>query len=336
MTLLKILISGGGVAGTALAFWLSTLGHDITVVEWFPTLRTTGLQIDLRGHGIEVLRRMGLEQAFRDRAAPEEGMQFVDSSGRKRAYFPANKSGKGSQGFTSEFEIMRGDLCRLIYDATGDEAKYVFGTSIAGFKDQGSGVEVLFKNGNTDRFDLLVGADGVYSATRKMMLGSDAANVFHPIDESNAYLTFPRPIQEEEQYVGTMYLATRKRGMLVRRHSPDEMQLYLLLYTEDDRLTKVRRGDVEEEKAAFAEIFQDAGWRTPELLRALQDSGDFYCERLGLVKMDAWFQGHVALIGDAAYCPGVSGMGTTCALVGAYVLAGEIGRHCRHFEKKKY
>ncbi|KAI9712729.1 MAG: hypothetical protein M1820_001351 [Bogoriella megaspora] len=328
MTRLKVLISGGGVAGTALAFWLSKVGHDVTVVEWFPNLRTTGLQIDLRGPGIEVLRRMGLEQAFRDKAAPEEGLQFVDSSGRKRAYFPANKSGKGAQSFTSEFEIMRGDLCRLIHDATENRAKYIFGTSVASFEEKQTNVEVHFKDGKTDFFDLLVGADGVFSATRKMILGSDAADVFHPIGETNAYMTFQRPIQEGERYVGSMYLATKRRSMLVRRHNPKEMQLYLLLNYEDERLKRIHRGDVKEEKAAFTEIFQDAGGRTPELLEALQDADDFYCERLGVVKMDTWVQGRVALIGDAAYSPGGSGMGTSCALIGAYVLAGEISKHC--------
>ena len=170
MAPLKVLISGGGIAGNALAFWLSKLGHDITVVERFPSLRTTGLQIDLRGPGIEVLKRMGLEQAFRSNAAREDGIQVVDKTGRRRAYFPANKSGKGPQAFTSEFEIMRGDLCRIIYDAAKvREVSYIFATSIERFENTGDGVEVWFSNGKTERFDLLVGADGQGSHTRKMM-----------------------------------------------------------------------------------------------------------------------------------------------------------------------
>ena len=100
MVRLKILISGGGIAGNAVAFWLSKLGHDVTVIERFPNLRATGLQIDLRGHGIEVLRPMGLEEAFRSKIVPEQGLQVVDKSGRRRAYFPANKSGQGPQSFT--------------------------------------------------------------------------------------------------------------------------------------------------------------------------------------------------------------------------------------------
>lgn len=331
---LKILISGGGVAGTSLAFWLTKLNQDVTVVEWYPCLRTTGLQIDLRGQGIDVLKRMGLEKAFRDNAAPEEGIQFVDSKGRNRAYFGANKSGKGPQGFTSDYEIMRGDLCRIIYDATNGRAKYVYGTSIANFKELGDGVEVTFKNGNTERYDLLVGADGNASSTRRKMLGPDAPDPFISIGENNAYFTVKRPREKGEKYVGTMYLGTNKRGILVRRHNPDEIQLYFLLNRDDDRIKRVRRGDVEAEKAAFTEIYRGAGWKTEECLEALRDSKDFYCERLGIVKMDSWHQGHVALLGDAAFGPGGSGMGTTCAMLGAYVLAGEIGRHCGHTDEK--
>lgn len=329
MTSLKVLISGGGVAGTSLAFWLTKLGHDVTVVEHFPSLRTTGLQIDVRDQGIEVLRRMGLEEPFRKHAAPEEGMQFIDAKGRKRVYMAANKTGKGSQTFTSEFEIMRGDLCRLIHDATSG-AKYVFGTSVASYEETESGIDVVFKNGKTESFDLMIGADGVWSSTRKMMLGKEgAAAVWHSIHEAAAYLTIHDPIEPGGTYDADFYIAPEKRSILVRRHSPTTKQLYLLLNRDDERLQKVKRADVDAEKAAFAEIFADAGWKAPELLKAMQKSEDFYCERLGMVKMDSWSQGHVGLLGDAGYAPGGSGMGTTCAMVGAYVLAGEISKHCR-------
>lgn len=108
MTQMKVLMSGAGIAGNSLTFWLSKLGHKVTVVERFHFLRTSGLQIDVRSHGIEVLKRMGLENTFRSHAVPGLGIQMVYSSGTRRAYFPANRSGTEAQSFTSEFEIMRG------------------------------------------------------------------------------------------------------------------------------------------------------------------------------------------------------------------------------------
>lgn len=329
MAPLKVLISGAGIAGNALAFWLSRLGHDVTVIERFPNLRATGLQIDLRGHGIEVLRRMGLEQSFRSKSAPEQGMQIVGKSGRRLAYFPANESGQGTQGFTSEFEIMRGDLCNLIYDPTKDRAKYVFGTSIESFEQNDSSVQIRFTDGKTGSFDLLVGADGQGSCTRRMMLGSDSADALIPLGgDYIAYFTIPRPMQEGEGYIGTMYTSPG-RAVMTRRHSPHTIQVYLICYSNSDRLQGVRRGDVKEEKKAVSKFFQGAGWQTDELLKSMQDADDFYCERMGIVKMKNWSRGCVTLVGDAASCPSANtGMGTTSGIVGAYVLAGEIGRHC--------
>lgn len=340
---LKVLISGAGIAGNALAFWLTRLGHDVTVVERYPVLRATGLQLDLRGPGIEVLRRMGLEQAFREKSAPEEGVQIVDSKGRQRAWFPASEpGGKGTQGFTSEFEIMRGDLCRLLHDAAtsparNNPAKYKFGTAIEKFEQGDGSVDVRFENGETGRYDLLVGADGQWSRTRRMMLGVEAGSVgfqeadgLHPVDGLFfAYFTARSPLQEGEKYIATGYIAPGRRGILTRRHSPHEIQVMFSCKTDSDRLRSSRRGDVDEEKAAFTEIFQGAGWKTEELLKLMRDADDFYCERLGVVKLQPWSQGRVTLVGDAAYCPTVlTGMGTTSAVVGAYILAGEIGKSC--------
>ncbi|OTA99295.1 hypothetical protein M426DRAFT_76467 [Hypoxylon sp. CI-4A] len=327
---MKVLISGGGIGGNALAFWLSRIGHSVTVVEWFPNLRTTGLQLDLRGHGIEVLKRMGLEKDFRSRSAPEQGMEIVNSAGNRKAYFPANKSGKGLQSFTTDWEIMRGDLCRLIYDHSKDRTKYIFGTSIESFEDKDEGVEVKLKDGTTDRFDLLVGADGQWSRTRRMMLGSDQVGLEPFRGVNMAYFTIPQPIKDGEEYHATTYIATGRRGIMIRRSNPDTVQVYLMCKTDNERLKNARHGDVEEEKAAMAEVFRGAGWRTEEILKAMQDTDDFYLEYLCLVKLDSWSRGRVTLLGDAAWCPtATTGMGTTSAIVGAYVLAGEIGRRCK-------
>ncbi|CAM1509242.1 Fc.00g029810.m01.CDS01 [Cosmosporella sp. VM-42] len=221
MPRLRILISGAGIAGIALAFWLSKLGHEITVIERFPGLRVTGLQLDLRGHGIEVLKRMGLEAAFRSNSAPEPGIQIVDTDGRRWGYLPANK---GSQTFTSDFEIMRGDLCRIMYDVTKDKVKYIFGASIESHEEtENSPVEVRFTNGTKGQFDLLAGADGQSSRTRKMMFSSESSNGLQSLDESVACLRIPRRIQEGEEYIATAYMAPGGRFVLTRRHSPKHL-----------------------------------------------------------------------------------------------------------------
>ena len=329
MAQLKVLICGGGIAGNALAFWLSKLGHDITVIERFPSLRATGLQVDLRGHGIEVMRRMGLEPGFRAKAIEEQGFEVVDNSGRQKAYFLANKSGKGLQSFSTDFEIMRGDLCRLIYDTAKGRVRYVFGTYIESFEEDESSVQVRFSDGKSGQFDLLVGADGQGSRTRKMAFGPDTMDTFHSLGVHIGYFTIPREISPGEEFTFTSYIAPGGRLMFTRRHNPHDIQIYLICTTGSERLNNAQKGNVKEEKEAMAEIFQGAGWQTERILQSLEDTNDFYCERLGLVKLESWSHGRVVLLGDAAYCPSATtGMGTTSSLVGAYILAGEISKHC--------
>lgn len=329
-TEMRVLISGAGISGNSIAFWLSKLGHDITVIERFPTLRASGLQVDLRGHGSRVMKLMGLEEAFESKRILEQGLEFVGSSGRRWAYFPAGKGKDGLQSFSTEFEIMRGDLCQILHDATNETVRYIYGDSIEGLEEVDDCVEVRFQHGPMGRFGLVIGADGQGSRTRKLMLGPDTPDAFRPLgDNYTGYLTIPWPIQEGEQYRATVYSATRGRGIMMRRHSPDRAQAYLTCSSSSDRMKNAYRKGVQEEKEALAEVFQGAGWKTEELLKVLMTDNDFYCERIGMVKMDHWSRGRVALVGDAAYCPSANtGMGTTCAIVGAYILAGEIGQHC--------
>lgn len=337
MAKLKILISGAGPSGNALAFWLSRLKHTVTVIERWPELRINGLQIDLRGAGITVLKRMGLESAFRANAAPEQGMEIVDTHGKRWAYFPAQKPGAKVQAMTSEFEIMRGDLCRIIYDQTrGREGVgFRFGTEIESYIEGEDGVEVTFKGGKTERFDLLIGADGSGSRTRKLMLGKEN-DVFKTLNECIAYFTVDRKMKEGEGYNGVGIIGTNGRFLFTRRHSPHKIQVYMICHSMHKRLKDIKRGDVEKEKKEFAQVFRDAGWEAEELVDEMLKSEDFYCQRQGVVNLNSWSTKRVTLIADAAHAPsGDVGMGTTCALVGAYVLAGEISQHCASADEDK-
>ncbi|CDM36476.1 Monooxygenase, FAD-binding [Penicillium roqueforti FM164] len=252
--------------------------------------------------------------------------------GKRQAFFPANNFIKPSLGFSTKYEIMRGDLCRIVYGLSKSRAKYIFGTSIESYEenDKEKTINVRFANATEDTFDLVIGADGQGPRTRKMMLGREAPDAFRPLNgRCIGYFTFPQPIKEGEGYVATMYSAPGGRGIMLRRRNAQEIQAYLGGQTNSEKLKEHLRGDVAEQKEALKVILQGAGWRADEILGYLKDSKNFYCERLGLVKMPHWSRGRVTLVGDAAYCPSVmTGMGTTSGIVGAYVLAGEIGRHC--------
>ncbi|OKL55586.1 hypothetical protein UA08_09173 [Talaromyces atroroseus] len=352
MTALKILICGAGITGNALAFWLANLGHETTVVERFPNLRASGLQVDLRGPGIQVIRRMGLEELFRERSVPEQGLRLVDDKGRSWGYFPVNKSGRELQSFTTDFEIMRGDLCQLLYDTTKkfDRVRYRFGIYVQQIEQTDRYAEVIFSDGGKERFDLVVGADGQGSRTRSMMLQSDnndgkldrssgyevpeksaAEEPFQPLGVIAGYFTVYQEVQEAKDYDASIYLTTQARGIMTRRHDPHKYQTYLFCSANKSaRLKAATKGDVDEEKRALTEVFRGIGWQSKEeILTGLAESDDFYCERIGVVVLNYWPSRRIALVGDAAYCPSVmTGMGTSCGVVGAYILAGEIARYC--------
>lgn len=334
MARLRVLICGAGIAGNALAFWLSRHRDifDVTVVEHFPELRVNGLQVDIRGHGIAVTQRMGLEDAIRARCVPELGIQLIDRSGRQWGYMPANTSGHGAQSFTSEFEIVRGDLCQIFYDEASakDNVKYKFGTSATSYNDEENGpIEVQFADGTSGTYDLLVGTDGLHSRTRKMMLAFDSGtpDAFYPLDQYIAYLRVPSEAKEGEDYVASAYVAPQGRFILTRRHNRHQLQVYLTGSNLSKRLDNVTRGDTAAEKEAFALEFRGAGWRADELVDLLLESDDFYCQREGFVKLERWSRGRVTLLGDAGYCSSTNGYGTSSVLVGAYILAGELVRH---------
>jgi len=295
----------------------------------------TGQQLDLRGPGITIMKRMGLEDQYRSQGISEAGMEFIDGNGKQKAFYPVNKSGEGLQSFTTDYEMMRGDICRMIYNLTKERVNYIFGVHVESFEQDADSVSVRFSNGKEDRFHLLVGADGQGSRTRRMMLGPDAPDPFHSLNLYIAYFTIPRA--EGDEYMSTLYNAPGKRFVFTRRHAADTIQAYLGYCKTSPKLEQVKRSSVEEQKKVWAELFADAGWKTPRIVRDMQNdkaANNFYSHEVGQVRLPSWSRGRVVLIGDAAYCPSpATGMGTTSSLTGAYVLAGEIARFCSHPER---
>lgn len=318
---MKALIVGAGIAGLALARNLSKNGHAVTVIERYNALRTSGLQIDLRSQGIQVLKLMGLDAAFRANSVPELGMQVVDAAGKRWGYFPVNNSGKGKQTFTSEYEIMRGDFCKIMYEACGSGVEFRFGTTLKTLEERDGGVYVSFGDGKEELFDLVVGADGQWSQTRRMVFGDGGMQMIR-----GTCIAYFKIEMEGDDFLATMFMSG-KGGIMTRRQNEKHLQVYI--GCSSDKVDELKRGDVEAEKNLLADVFDGAGWKSEEIVSAMRTADDFYFERLGLVKLDKWSKGRVVLLGDAAYCPTpMTGMGTTSALVGAYVLAGEIQKSC--------
>lgn len=323
---LRVLVCGGGIAGPALAHWLARGGHRVTVVERFPALRATGAQVDLRGQGIEAITRMGLLDAVRDRLVDEPGVAFVDARGRTRATIMANTSGRGRQTLTSEYEIMRGDLVRILHEATKDDVEYVFGVSVERFEQGDTEVVAHLSDGTSRTVDLLVGADGQGSRIRRALLPPGAPDPYRRVGMHMAYWFVPRVATDGN--VRDTYLAPGGRMIMRRSHHPDETQVYFVLREESAAASAVHREPVEKQKRFWTDRFRDAGWQTERFLDGMATTASFYSQEVLQVRTDTWSRGRVALVGDAAHCASpYSGMGVSGGLVGAYVLAGEINRH---------
>ncbi|MFD9883060.1 FAD-dependent monooxygenase [Streptomyces alboflavus] len=322
---LRILVAGGGVAGQALAFWLTRGGHQVTVVERFPALRASGAQVDLRGQGIEAVERMGLLETVRSRLVDEAGVAFIDSRGKPKATIMANTSGKGRQTLTSEYEIMRGDLVRILHEATTNDTEYVFGKSVDGFDQDADRVTAHFSDGTSGEYDLLIGADGQASRIRRALL-PEGFDPYWRVGIHMAYWFVPRIASDSN--IRDTYMVPGGRQIMRRSHNATETQVYFVMREESAEASAIHRAPVEQQQKFWAERFRDAGWQTDRFIEGMKDSPFFYSQEIAQVRVDSWSKGRVVLAGDAAHCASpYSGMGISGGLVGAYVLAGEINRH---------
>lgn len=317
----SVLISGASIAGPALAYWLNEHGCTTTVVERFDELRDTGQNIDIRGAAREVVRRMGIEDAIRALTTGEQGTEFVDGAGRTLAAFPVGESDSG--GATAELEILRGELSRLLHKLTRDRTDYRFGDRIRALDQHDDGVAVTFEHGSTASFDAVVIAEGITSRTRSLVFPD--ADV-RDLGLYMAYLTIPRKPGDTDWW--RWYNAPRGRSITLRPDNVGTIRATLSFRSDVRGLADLAPAD---QARILRATFADAGWQTPRVLAALDDDAPFYFDAVGQVRLPTWSNGRVALVGDAAYCASpVSGMGTSLALVGAYVLAGELGAHADH------
>ncbi|GAA2709455.1 MULTISPECIES: FAD-dependent monooxygenase [Streptomyces] len=318
----RILISGASIGGPALAYWLGRYGFDVTVVERSPGLRPGGQAIDVRGPALGVAEKMGILDDIRALRTGVRGMSLVDEAG-KELYRSEDRTLTDLDFAGADVEIMRDDLSRLIVDAAGgtDGPEYLFGDSIASLEQTENEVAVTFENSAPRTFDLVVGADGLHSNVRRLVFGPEERFIRH----LGTYLAvFTAPNFLGLDHWQTMCVrADGSWGGAMSVRDNTEARVYLGFEPEEPLAYDYR--DTDSHKKLLADRLADGGWEFPNALTHMWNAPDFHFDSMSQIHMDSWSHGRVVLLGDSGYCGSpMSGQGTSMAMVGAYVLAGEL------------
>jgi len=316
MTATKVLVSGASIAGPALARWLGRNGFDVTVVEKAPAPRPGGQAVDVKGRTHrDVLDRMGVLDDVRARQTARTDWRMVDAHDRVRAVIPGEFIG-------GDLEILRGDLAAVLHEHTAHDAEYVFGDEIVGTTETSHGVQVAFAHRPTERFDLVIGADGVHSAVRRLAFGPEEQFVQHlghyyAVTDAAAPLDGLETRRPDGRAVAYGYNEPGRLALLGGQKAPS-------LFVFRARHPDYDRHDVASQRAFLEAAFAGAGWRVPAALDAARRADDFYLDALARTRMTSFTRGRFALVGDAGHANTLGGFGTGLSLVAAYVLAGEL------------
>lgn len=316
---MRIAISGAGIAGTTLAYWLSRAGYEPVLIEQAPQFRTGGYVVDFWGQGFQVARKMGLEAALRQHGYQPKEVRFVSDSGRNAGGF----STQSMQAVLGDFvSIQRSALAKSIFDALEGRVETRFGCRIAALDEQSDGIAVTFADGKVEQFDLVIGADGLHSGVRALHFGDEQAFESYLGYAVAAFEVAEYRPRNEAEYI--IYPAPSRQ--VARFALREDRTLFLLIFRCAPGRTSAQLDAEQVRKLLHAE-FSDLGWETPAILNALERADSVYFDRMSQIKMPHWHQGRVALIGDAAAAVSLlAGEGSGLGMTEAYVLAGELHR----------
>jgi 2-polyprenyl-6-methoxyphenol hydroxylase-like FAD-dependent oxidoreductase len=327
---MRVLISGAGIAGPTLAYWLLQHGFEPTLVERAPRLRTGGYVIDFWGVGYDLAERMGLLPALTTAGYRVKEVRMVGRDGQRVSGFSADVFARATNG--RYLSVPRGELAACIYRAIEDRVETLLGESVTRIEENGQAARVSFDHAEPREFDLVIGADGLHSNTRRLVFGAQA--------QFEKYLGYKVAAFEVSGYRPRdelVYVMYTQVGQQVARFAMrDDRTMFLFVFR--DREADSGGGDVLAQKARIRERFRDSGWECAKILDALDSSEGLYFDRVSQIRMDRWAKGRVCLVGDAAACVSLlAGQGSALAMVEAYVLAGELkasgGSYQKAFEK---
>jgi 2-polyprenyl-6-methoxyphenol hydroxylase-like FAD-dependent oxidoreductase len=313
------LVSGAGIAGPTIAYWLKHSGFETTIVEHASQPRTGGYIIDFWGSGFRVADRMNLRPQLEQHGYRVRELRVVNSSGKRTAGASVTPFLRVTGG--RYVTIARGNLAAILFEAVGSGIETIFGDSITRLDESKRGVRVAFQAGAEREFDIVIGADGPHSRVRELMLGSALRWERYLGIRVAAF-----DIQGYEPRDEDVYVMYTEVGRQAARFSARNDRTTVLLTWLDSDASSIT--DPQRQREYLRQRFAGAGWEVPKMLDCLDGVRDLYFDRVSQIRIEppaSWHRGRVALVGDAAFCASLlAGEGSSLAMTGAYILANEL------------
>jgi 2-polyprenyl-6-methoxyphenol hydroxylase-like FAD-dependent oxidoreductase len=313
---MRAMVCGAGIAGLTTAWWLSRYGWDVVLVERDRGLRGAGYLIDFGRPGYDVLDRMDLLPRLRAVAQHVPGAVFVDSAGRSTARLDFRVAERLMDGRMAN--VMRGDLARVLYDALPDKVDLRFGATVDTAREFMGQVEVTLTDGSEHTVDLLVGADGLRSRTRRMAFGPDELYLRHLGYHTAAYLfTDVRIAAEVGSEVRMLTLPGRQAGFY--RLPDGRVASFLVHHAPEPDLPVFPT-------AAIHQAYAGMGWVVDAALDHCPPADQIFYDLVAQIEMPTLYLGHTVLVGDAGMAVSLlAGQGASLAAYSGFLLA----RHVR-------
>jgi 2-polyprenyl-6-methoxyphenol hydroxylase-like FAD-dependent oxidoreductase len=319
-----VLISGAGIAGPALAYWLTEAGFEPTLVERAPALRSGGYVIDFWGLGYDISEWMGLTEDLQRIGYHVREVRVVGDRGQRLTGFGTKVFDELTDGrFVT---VARSGLSRLLFEKVGNAAETIFDDEIVDLHERNDVVHVQFKRAGERRFDLVIGADGLHSNVRRLAFGPEER-----FEKKLGYAVAALEVQGYRPRDEDAYLIYGQPGRMIGRFTQrDDRTLFLFVFATGGSPLP---GSLNAQKAILRDIYRDSKWECPAILDELDRANELYFDSISQIRMSRWTLGRVALIGDAAFCVSLlAGQGSALAMISAYVLAGELARANGHHE----
>ncbi len=314
---MNILIVGSGIGGLTVAYWLHQYGFRVSVIEKVAEYRPIGSLALMREDGFRVAERMKIVAALQNKSVHLK--KQVIHSARQQILRTLDLKPSFQEGST--LQLRRSDWIEILYQVVSERVPIQFQTALQSIHETSEGVEVVFSDGTSSVYDLVIGADGIHSFVRSHMfeisslhpLGLRAMTFIledaHALVETLHFL----PSSMNEWYLPAGYVSL----LLLSESAVGGIFLY--------RTQPAGSISVEERKSLLIERFAPADPAIKTVLDAIPDPSLIYADDLAQVIVPTWHKGHFVLVGDAAHATTpILGIGGSKAMFGAYILAHEL------------